>query len=288
MIMSAPLERFGTEANDLLAERIVTRLPCSGFLDIGAHIGSIMGEVARHCPTITAIEAMPDKANRLRRKFPSAEIHCCALSDHEGEATFYVNVRQSGYSSLAPGAGTREIRVPLRTLDSLFPDASWDLVKIDVEGAEEGVVRGGVKLIDRCRPVILFESGPAEALGYTKAGMWSFFNELGYGLFVPNRLAHTAPLCLSTAFWTAIFTQDERPITLLRRWSISTRYESGRGERYFEAAVTTGACDCISSTCRIEKSRRVNVLPVNQTTGGDPRCCNGSIARSRKPTTAPR
>jgi hypothetical protein len=68
-----------------------------------------------------------------------------------------------------------------------------DTIKMDVEGAELGVLRGGEGVLRRCRPTIMFESGPGEVLGYAKVQLWKFFADAGYKVFVPNRVAHTAP-----------------------------------------------------------------------------------------------
>ena len=102
-------ESVGTLANDQLATLLVTRLcrPASTFLDVGAHIGSILAAVAQRDPSIriVAIEAIPEKAERLRRKFPFATVHACAAGDHEGEVSFFIDTRQSGYSSLGSPTG---------------------------------------------------------------------------------------------------------------------------------------------------------------------------------------
>jgi FkbM family methyltransferase len=189
---SATRENVGTIANDQLAELLITRLAERSFVDIGAHIGSIIAEVETHCSgvQIVAVEPIPEKAQRLRDKFKGVKIIECALADYEGETSFFINVAASGYSSLAQTAGeTREIRVAVKRLDALVTDA--DVIKIDVEGAELGVLRGSEGL--KSRPVILFESAPHEVLGYTKPDLWSWFAAHQYGVFVPNRLAHTAP-----------------------------------------------------------------------------------------------
>ena len=79
--------------------------------------------------------------------------------------------------------------MPVRRLDAIVADA--DVVKIDAEGAELGVSRGSERI--NGRPVIMFESAPGEVLGYTKADLWTWFDEHKYGVLLPNRLAHTAP-----------------------------------------------------------------------------------------------
>jgi len=193
-------ELVGTIANDQLATQLATRLPRPGstFIDVGAHIGSIITSVAQRDGSIriVAIEAIPEKAERLRRKFPSVTIHDCAVGEQEGEVSFFIHARESGYSSLGrPEKGdgnVREVKVPIRRLDDLVAPDGIDVIKIDVEGAELGVVRGSPKLIAASRPIIMFESGPGDAagLGYTKPAMWKFFADAGYTLHVPNRVAH--------------------------------------------------------------------------------------------------
>src|SRR6185436_19963647 len=89
-------------------------------------------------------------------------------------------------------ASIRGVKVPIRRLDDLVAPEGIDMIKIDVEGAELGVLRGAPKLIASSRPVIMFESGPGDAagLGYTKPAMWQFFADQRYTLHVPNRVAH--------------------------------------------------------------------------------------------------
>ena len=111
-LLSASLfrtEEVGTLANDQLAARLVAAIcdPGKTFLDVGAHIGSVISAVKKHVSSakIVAIEAMPEKASRLRAKFPMVTVHNCAVADEVGNATFYVDTKRSGYSSLvSPGA----------------------------------------------------------------------------------------------------------------------------------------------------------------------------------------
>jgi FkbM family methyltransferase len=195
--LGTPVEMLGCLANDQITDVLVTRLcsPRKTFLDVGAHIGSVLGEVLRHSPSVKvqAFEAMPEKAERLRRKFPKIVVHECAVGDAEGSAAFFVDDRNSGYSSLAKkSADVREIRVSVKTLDALVDDHDVDVIKIDVEGAELGVLKGALRLIARCRPVLMFESGPEQVLGFTKPDMWEFLQSQSYGIYLPNRVAHTA------------------------------------------------------------------------------------------------
>lgn len=201
LAMATNPENIGTLANDQLAGLLVTSLGRSNttFLDVGAHIGSVSAAVLRGDPSIAihAVEAMPDKAASLRRKFPSIKVHECAAGDREGEVKFFINKKLSGYSSLGKPAeagadSVAMISVTMKTLDSLVDATNVDVIKIDVEGAELGALRGARRLIAAARPTVMFESAPGDAngLGYTKEAMWQFFEEYDYEIFVPNRVAH--------------------------------------------------------------------------------------------------
>jgi FkbM family methyltransferase len=195
-------ESIGTLVNDQLATFLTTRLclPKKGFIDVGAHIGSIISQVAHYDASIKlyAVEPIPEKISILRRMFPTIELHQCALGESDGEITFYVNIKRSAYSSLAKPANdlnTVEINVPLRKLDSIIASDDIDVLKIDVEGAELGVLRGGDKLIARSRPLIMFESAPTayDELGCTKGPLWEWLHEREFDIVVPNRVAHDGP-----------------------------------------------------------------------------------------------
>jgi FkbM family methyltransferase len=193
------LEGIGTIANDQLATHLITRMcrPGAWFIDVGAHIGSVVSVAALSDPSIkiVAIEAIPEKAERLRRAFPKVEIHACAVGESSGAATFFVDTKQSGFSSLGTPkrrGAIRAISVRLERLDDLVPTYDVDAIKIDVEGAELGVLRGAETLLGRCRPIIMFESGAPvdDGLGYTKEHMYEFLAARNFSIVLPNRVAH--------------------------------------------------------------------------------------------------
>jgi FkbM family methyltransferase len=168
--------------------------PDSNLLDVGAHYGSMLSPMTRLAPhgRHTAVEAIPAKAAFLRRKFPEVSIHNLALSEHPGSVDFFINKKRTGFSGLArhgeSGDEFEKIEVPCETLDRLMQDAPRvHFMKIDVEGAEEMVLRSGKGFLAEHGPTILFECGPsgARAFGREPTDLFDLLEgTLGYDVFL--------------------------------------------------------------------------------------------------------
>jgi FkbM family methyltransferase len=147
-------------------EAVLERLlkPDSNCLDVGCHLGSFLSLILRRSPRgrHMAFEALPDKAARLKKKFPEVEIVQAAVAEAPGEIDFFRNLSRSGFSGPEMTAGARDvvekIKVRSERLDDVVPlDRKVEFLKIDVEGAELSVLKGARSLVDRSRPVVLFE-----------------------------------------------------------------------------------------------------------------------------------
>jgi FkbM family methyltransferase len=149
--------------------------PDANCIDVGANVGNILDEFVRLAPRgrHIAYEPLPDIAAQLRRRFPSVDVRCAALSDRGGEATFHRDVAHHTRSGLRPlGSQTEPLQVRVETLDDSLPeDFVPDVIKIDVEGAELAVVRGGLKTLTRHRPLVVFEHGRGGLAYGTTHGM---------------------------------------------------------------------------------------------------------------------
>lgn len=179
--------------NNQLARRLLLAItdPNELFLDIGAHIGSVTSAALRRGARVIAFEAIPEKAAKLAEKFPQARVKCVALGEREGQVTFNIDTKASGNSSLAALPNdSLQITVKMMRLDDVLLDESADVIKLDVEGAELGVLRGAGAAIGRSQPTIMFESGPDDRLGYTKPRLWTWLNDHAYEVFCPDRVAH--------------------------------------------------------------------------------------------------
>jgi FkbM family methyltransferase len=141
--------------------------PDSVCLDVGANKGEILREMVRAAPlgAHVAFEPIPRLAARLRRKFPGVSIHQVAIADATGESGFVLVQRAPGYSGLRrrvyPWEDPRivKIRVNVARLDDLATDEPVRFMKLDIEGGEYHALLGARKLIQRHRPVIVFEAG---------------------------------------------------------------------------------------------------------------------------------
>ena len=196
-------EKASLVANALISDRLIASLPVPGsaFLDVGAHIGAVFTSAKRQDPTlhVYAVEADAAKARTLSARFSYATVFNCAVGETEGTANFYIDRDRSGYSSLEKrdhkSANITTVEVEVRRLDAIFADERFDVVKIDVEGAELGVLRGGASLFERSRPTVMFESTGVETndLGYSAVALWEWLDSRGFDVCVPERLAHDGP-----------------------------------------------------------------------------------------------
>lgn len=169
--------------------------PGDNCLDIGAHIGSVAYDLRRRAPEgrLDLIEALDFKARWLARRFPDCEVHRVAVSDRDGEATFYENRAASGFSSLTRSEGAVEHKVRVARLDDLIGH-DVDFIKIDVEGHELEALRGGREMLRRSRPAILFEAGAiTEETRARSDALYGFLREEGYEILAPVDIYHRRP-----------------------------------------------------------------------------------------------
>jgi FkbM family methyltransferase len=114
-----------------------------------------------------------------------------ALSDRLGAAVLYHHPEGPNSFSLGPpNAGKPAFEeVTLCSLDHIMPEelvSRIGLIKLDVEGAEELVLRGARSILARSHPTVIFEvhSLAAQRLGLDPVGSWSLLSSLGYKFFL--------------------------------------------------------------------------------------------------------
>lgn len=77
-----------------------------------------------------------------------------ALSDKEGDIQFYINERDKGSSSMIKDANGFKVTVKGTTLDKEI-DEPIDFMKMDIEGAELGALKGATTLLCSCKKMVI-------------------------------------------------------------------------------------------------------------------------------------
>lgn len=181
---------YGELPHERGTEKLLQRVLKEGstFVDVGANIGYFTKLASRLVGTrgrVFAFEPMPAALRLLRMntsQLPNVTIFPMALSDTKGTATFYVR-KKGDMSSLSHDPSAMPVPVRVGTLDeSLADQERIDLIKIDVEGSELEVLRGGRAILERQRPIVYFEFLPcfAEPRGIRVETFEEFFKPLGY------------------------------------------------------------------------------------------------------------
>ncbi len=144
-------------------------------MDVGAHVGlyALLAAVDRPDVTTVAFEPVPRNLGYLRTNVgrnnaPSLRVEAAAVGERPG--TIELNIPETlrlpaTASILENGSGTGNAtkvatEVAMMSLDSYAEEhdlTSVDLIKIDVEGAEDDVLRGAQRIIEDHRPAIICE-----------------------------------------------------------------------------------------------------------------------------------
>lgn len=178
------------------------------FFDVGAHLGFFSLLAARLVGSgerVYGFEASPEMAGYYRdnsKQFPNIRANHLAVSNTNGFIRFYeFPVLYSEYNSVDQAQYTsaswfrsmkpKEVEVACTTLDSFLQKEQVcpDIIKIDVEGAEQLVLEGSKELLSGCKPVVVLEfippsSGQWQDGSHGKALLFLF--DAGYELYLIN------------------------------------------------------------------------------------------------------
>ncbi len=183
-----------------LARFLIHRLrPGDTFLDIGGHYGYfsllaslLVGEKGR----VVAFEASPTTFRILEQNAaPIANFTAYhrAVSDSTEPLLFYefpnlyaeyntLEVEQFRGQAWFAANPPREVRIPAERMDDFLPREGLcpDLIKIDVEGAEDHVLRGAGKYLESYHPLIAMEYLSADRGNTAHLRAERHLRQLGY------------------------------------------------------------------------------------------------------------
>lgn len=210
------------ERYDRMTAEIIRRVttPLSNCIDVGANRGAVLRVMVDAAPlgAHVAFEPLPDHAERLRIAFPEVDVRALALADARGEVSFTHVVDAPAYSGFRdrseelPGLTSTTITVAVSRLDDeLDPDAPVDLIKIDVEGAEYDVLRGGIETLRRWQPFVIFEHGRggADLYGSQPEAVYDLLAAVGLSVSTLGDWLDHAPALDRVGFTNAFATGRE-------------------------------------------------------------------------------
>ena len=172
-------------------------------VDIGAHKGGYvywMQKSVKAKGKVFAFEPQVKLSNYLKNiaaslKFTNVSIENLGMSSEEGEVIFYVPISKNGISIGAridkfnTDRQCDESKIQITTLDKYFFDHQIypDLIKIDTEGHELQILRGGMNLLKSCKPKIVMECENRHLSETSMSDVFDILFELDYsGYFFEN------------------------------------------------------------------------------------------------------
>jgi FkbM family methyltransferase len=181
-------------------------------VEVGSHVGSWTLGLSKLFQRVVGFEPQPVNRQYLEKNIDRANaknitIHPYAVVSRLNQE-FCISAsgetRNSGMAHLIPRIRANDNMPPVRCVrlddilatDPGYAHSSIDALKIDVEGMELEVLRGGVQTIKANRPTILLEINErCTRYGFSKEDILDQMNDLGYReaertrndyIFVPN------------------------------------------------------------------------------------------------------
>lgn len=185
--------------------------PGMHIIDIGAHIGlfsATASQLAGPSGKIICFEPTPGTyavlTETLRlNKCENVTAVQAAVSEKEGEAVFYVsNIEACNSNSLVNNKAESEAKgypVKLVTIDSVVKSYSLkpSLIKIDAEGAELDVLKGGVAVFREHKPVLILGLHPdfIKQKGDSLDQIWDLLMDCGYEVKLDDKVLTKDEFC---------------------------------------------------------------------------------------------
>jgi FkbM family methyltransferase len=172
-------------------------------LDIGANIGYYSLNIAQNARSVNnnvvvyAFEPAPENVKALNKNIQEnalseyiVVVPCC-VGDRDCVQTLYLPKNRYTAAStrdLHPETTSTQVVVDQIVLDSFILENSIqhvDFIKVDVEGAELFVLNGGLKTIERDRPIMILEllRKWSAQFGYHPNQVFSILKNLEYSMF---------------------------------------------------------------------------------------------------------
>jgi FkbM family methyltransferase len=165
--------------HDVPVQDVLMRVVRPGAVvwDIGAHIGFftiLASQRAGSSGHVHAFEPMPRNRERLEKTIQlnhaaNVSVHGVAVSGTDGFALLHAHATTAMWTLVAERGERDGVSVVCKTIDTLASDLGDPaVIKVDVEGAELDVLRGGLATIARSTPTLVVEFAVPELVGQAR------------------------------------------------------------------------------------------------------------------------
>src|SRR5437879_956602 len=192
--------------------------PGKVFIDVGANFGVytlVASKLVGPAGKVISVEPTAQSFAILGRNVAlngSTNVRAfqLALTQAKGRAWLYHGWDPVGNSlGMDPLYGDEGEEVQTESLDNLLEENGInrvDVIKVDVEGAEELVLRGAAKTLATNNPVVIFEFNPgcAARLALSPKGARDFLESLGYEFVVLGECANSKNPALRPTYFNII------------------------------------------------------------------------------------
>jgi FkbM family methyltransferase len=178
----------------------------SNCIDAGTHKGEIMDLFLKYAPggKHYGFEPIPGLFNELKKKYKGNN-NCIilpfALSSVKEKTSFNYVTTNPAYSGLKKrkyDKPEKEIEITVQTerLDDVIPAGlPVKIIKIDVEGAELGLMQGATITLSKYKPLVIFETGMggSDIYGTTPEKIFAFLSGLSFTINLLDRFLKQKP-----------------------------------------------------------------------------------------------
>jgi FkbM family methyltransferase len=177
--------------------RLVKELlnPQDAFVDVGAHIGwftTIAAQCVGKEGQVIACEPYPPNVAALKENLAlngaaNVRLVDMALGSRPGTLSLGFDADSGATTALDWGGPAQRVEAPMTTLDEVTADvAAVTLLKMDVEGWEAHVLRGGSEVLARTEHVLIEINKPVlKKAGSSPEELYALLRSSGFKTFIP-------------------------------------------------------------------------------------------------------
>jgi FkbM family methyltransferase len=172
--------------------------PQGSFIDVGANIGYFSLVAAKYYSHVVAFEPSRATSSQFEHNLKlnpglaaKITLHKMALGSEAGQSSLFRPMDQPLAASLRPVREMQSVieTVSVNTLDNMITrQDEISFLKLDVEGAEFEVLKGGEQVIQQYRPAVLCELSESmqNRFGHSSTDIMRYFASIDYVVYLVN------------------------------------------------------------------------------------------------------